>query len=244
MNSPNGIGMYNDPVSQPVLCNSIIWSGFLLQNGMQAVIDGSPVYTNCLIQGMNPGGTNLNGLTIDPQFVNPVFDANYWDTPGDYHLLLGNPCIDYGDVNCINGITSDLDGTARMIGSHPDLGVYEFDPTNPTPPNHPFHKNKGDEPIVQQENRNRVSGSDMKLSLYPNPAISGQGIRIYLGTESAFYDKPVGVQVFSIEGKCIYSQTHANGNSEWNSPELSAGIYLLKVQTREGKTYKAKMIVQ
>ncbi|MGB2807454.1 MAG: right-handed parallel beta-helix repeat-containing protein [Sedimentisphaerales bacterium] len=96
--------------------------------------DGSTItITYSDIQGSCPGEGNIDA---DPWFV----DLGYWDangTPddanddvwvdGNYHLLLGSPCIDTGDPNYIAGPNeTDLDGRPRVIGGRIDMGVYEL----------------------------------------------------------------------------------------------------------------------
>jgi hypothetical protein len=237
MSLPTGIGMINDPASNPVLCNSIIWSGILLTSPEAVISYGGAnlVYNYCLIQGIPQNGTNLDG-SIYPEFINPIGDVNYLGNPGDYHLMQSSQCIDYG--GCV-APSFDLDGNPRVLNTI-DLGAYEFDPANPNPINHPFHKNKGDAPIVQE---NRVSVSDMKLSVYPNPAANGQIVRVSLRTESSYYEQQVAVTLYSLEGKIIHSQSYPIGNSDLDIPKLSAGMYLIKVQTQAGKTYHAKVAI-
>ena len=77
---------------------------------------------NC-IDEPNPNGEDgewLDGYTIveDPLFVDPE--------NGDFRLLAGSPCINYGDVNFYyvdDGL--DLAGNPRIVDGDPDLGCYE-----------------------------------------------------------------------------------------------------------------------
>jgi len=67
------------------------------------------------IQGGWPG---LGNIDADPCFVDPE--------NGDYHLLVGSPCIDAGDPNYIaEPNETDLDGKPRVIGGRIDMGAYE-----------------------------------------------------------------------------------------------------------------------
>jgi predicted outer membrane repeat protein len=107
--------------------NCIIWS-----NTSEINLWGNlPTY--CCIRNWTDGGQG--NIASNPRF----FEPGYWDdnaTPtkpwddvwidGDYHLLLGSPCIDAGDPNYIAGPNeTDLDGKPRVIGGRIDMGAYE-----------------------------------------------------------------------------------------------------------------------
>jgi len=106
--------------STPAISNCIVWG-----NGGTAVM-GSAVFTNSLIQGANPGGSNLNGtlLSNNPLFFNQISAASAPTTAGDYRLQPASPAIDAGDNAFLAGITTDLYGNTRQLGTV-DMGVYE-----------------------------------------------------------------------------------------------------------------------
>lgn len=58
-------------------------------------------------------------VTSDPLFVDYQTDGT-----GDYHLVVGSPCIDAGTAT--GASTLDLDGRARPYGAGYDIGPYEF----------------------------------------------------------------------------------------------------------------------
>ena len=60
---------------------------------------------------IDQGGTA--GLAVNPQFLSP--------TVGVFRPVLGSPAIDA----CATGLTNDLLGTPRPIGSLFDMGAYE-----------------------------------------------------------------------------------------------------------------------
>lgn len=64
-------------------------------------------------------------LSVDPMLAG----AEY----GQVHLRANSPCIDAGDDNVIQAGWLDLDGEIRKQGMHVDIGVDEYDGTNPTP---------------------------------------------------------------------------------------------------------------
>ena len=65
------------------------------------------------------GNTDVNTLTVDPQFVNYQLDGS-----GDYHLVGKSTAIDSG--TSIGAPAYDLDGNPRPQGGGFDRGVYEY----------------------------------------------------------------------------------------------------------------------
>ena len=61
-----------------------------------------------------------NSLTGDPAFKDPARN--------DYHIRLTSAAQDAGTVNYIV-TTEDMDGDPRIIGSAPDIGADEINPT-------------------------------------------------------------------------------------------------------------------
>jgi hypothetical protein len=67
----------------------------------------------------------VNNITSSPLFVNGA--------GGDYHLAAGSPCIDTGvNFYWYAWPERDLDGNCRLLGSHVDVGCYEFGATPDT----------------------------------------------------------------------------------------------------------------
>ncbi len=93
--------------------------------------DSTSVATYSNFQGGLPGEGNID---VDPLFI----EQGYWDAndvwiDGDYHLLLGSPCIDAGDPNYIpEPNETDLDGKPRVLDGDNDgvpvvdMGAYEY----------------------------------------------------------------------------------------------------------------------
>ena len=78
-------------------------------------------YSNVVEEGsghatVTGAGTNLN-QTASPLFVNLG--------AGDFHEAAGSPTINAGTDSPLNG-PFDLEGNPRDIGSHTDIGAYEF----------------------------------------------------------------------------------------------------------------------
>ncbi|MEM7737751.1 MAG: choice-of-anchor Q domain-containing protein [Deinococcota bacterium] len=67
-------------------------------------------------------GDAFVGLTVADVFVAPVAVAALL---GDYRLAVDSPAIDAGNNADAAGITTDLDGNARIQGAAVDMGAYE-----------------------------------------------------------------------------------------------------------------------
>jgi Concanavalin A-like lectin/glucanases superfamily/Right handed beta helix region len=83
----------------------------------------SNTITYSLVQG-DAGGTNgnLNGNTVNPQFVSPLANSVRSDA-GDYRLKDSSPCINVGDDVGVSPL--DLDRNPRPKGGRTDMGAYE-----------------------------------------------------------------------------------------------------------------------
>ncbi len=113
--SGNNFGAIANTQSQSHISNSIIWG-----NGGEVDVNDNVTYS--IIEGGHPGEGNLNS---PPNFIEmlPRTDAPF--TGGNYRLQFCSPAIDAGNNTDIAGITTDLDGNPRIIGSTVDMGAYE-----------------------------------------------------------------------------------------------------------------------
>jgi hypothetical protein len=86
-----GGGISNGDSSSPTVSNCILW-GNAAPSGPQIYNDGTSSATVSYsdVQGGWPGISNINA---NPLFMDPAI--------GDYHLLLGSPCIDAGDNSAV-----------------------------------------------------------------------------------------------------------------------------------------------
>ena len=71
-----------------------------------------------------------------------------------------------------------------------------------------------------------------RVQAYPNPALAGE--EVHLGTEVDL------VEVYDMSGRIMISQRNATLNTQG----LNQGMYLLKVQTREGLVETEKLLVK
>ena len=129
----------------PHFRNSILWNN-QDSNGTEAIsstvfnIKSKIVITNSLVQGtggsdnwiLDPsiidGGNNID---TDPLFVSPIDPSTTPTTTGNLRLKGGSPAIDTGEDAFVSGITTDLDGNARIVDGDRDgtatvdMGAYE-----------------------------------------------------------------------------------------------------------------------
>ncbi len=119
--SLTGGAMYNN-ASNPNIVNSILW-GNTAPSGPQImnVSGSSPAVTYSDIQGGYAGTGNINS---DPKFMrNPNPGMSDY---GDLRLQPGSPAIDAGSNAAVpSGVTTDRDGSPRIMGKAVDMGAYE-----------------------------------------------------------------------------------------------------------------------
>lgn len=104
-----------------VMTNTI----FVTQTLAITVSTGSTVSVKT---GLSFGNTTFCGGAGSCSFTNLHTGNPVFDTDG-YHLRPGSQAIDNG---LTSGVTTDIDGDTRPIGSAPDIGADEFDPTAAT----------------------------------------------------------------------------------------------------------------
>lgn len=120
---------------QKIFNNTIIRPG---RYGIDAVNsqDMPVIFFNNLIAGIHPG-TNANYKYINKHTNTEFTDENniYNDNlatigfvnaaGGDFRLSAGAAAVNGGRNIDVSGITVDLDGNPRVVGSKPDVGAYE-----------------------------------------------------------------------------------------------------------------------
>jgi hypothetical protein len=121
--SNNGITVVTtDVTSTNTLKNTLIYgnaSGGIITSG--SGITNTITYS--LVQGFTGGTGNLNGNTVNPQFVSPLGSGIRSDL-GDYRLKWCSLAINAGDNVGISPL--DLDRKPRNFNTTADMGAYEF----------------------------------------------------------------------------------------------------------------------
>jgi len=112
----------------------------LWANGRDAIYGTGPYVTYSNIEG---GYTGEGNIDADPCFFSTAYwvdindpniivdpeDPNAVWVEGDYHLLIGSPCIDAGDPHFVpKPNETDIGGLPRVINGRVDMGAYEFVP--------------------------------------------------------------------------------------------------------------------
>jgi predicted outer membrane repeat protein len=144
-----GGAIYNEYNSDATIQNSILWnnqdsSGTGTANSSLVNVTSTPVIRYSLVQGCNPGGAwtsscgtdaGNNLADVDPLLVTAVNPASAPTTAGNLRLQATSPAVNAGDNALIpSGVTTDLDGNARIQQNIVDMGAYEssFSPTAAT----------------------------------------------------------------------------------------------------------------
>lgn len=202
--------------------NSILWDNSVYEIGVNhggAFPDVNIIVTNSLIKGGTAGIHHVYGggsvfwlggnIDSDPMF----FDPNN----ADYRLQAGSPGINAGiqDTTIFYNFGRDtlIIPPLNFLGSAPDIGAYEFDPTT--------------------DIRQPITGipQDFKLDQnYPNPFNPTTTIEFDLAKAAR-----VTLKVYTVTGEEV--ATLATGNLPpgkhkylWDASGLASGVYLYKIK--------------
>jgi hypothetical protein len=228
----SGGGMANY-TSSPTLQNSIIWGNDANSGGAQVYNDSStPGYAYSLVQGLNPGGTNLDGTTATPNFVALEPASNAPTPDGDYRLLAGSAAIDAGDntadldaggsgTDTISDIADDLAGNPRVVGSAVDIGAYEA----------PLFTLTADAGSGQQAFTGETFTSPLVALLavqdsitYPNYPLAGGSITFSGPASGASTDPQSTTASTNSSGQASASVTANNESGSYNVTANAAGV--------------------
>ena len=120
----------------PVLKNSIVRSTAKAlhgRSGSMAILTSNTNFPFSGAANFTDGANNQKDVAVT--FANQAGD--------DYRVPAGQPTIDAGAADALITATIDPDGNARSVGSAPDIGAFEYDPT-PAPPASPADPGDGD----------------------------------------------------------------------------------------------------
>jgi hypothetical protein len=202
--------------SSTILVNTILWNNS--PDGMSADEDTEiNVFYSNIQDTLWSGEGNIDA---DPMFVDI--------SNGDYRLQSGSPCIDAGiqDTMIIynNGQDTLIVPPITYIGSAPDIGTYEFDPTTNIKIRYNF-------PLNYSLKQN-----------YPNPFNPSTNIEFTL-PKSEF----VELKVYNILGKevaTLVSNRLNSGNHTYtfDGKDLASGVYYYQLVAGDHREIK-KMIL-
>jgi len=219
-------------VSSPILVNSILWNNFpneieIHPYGSASII--TIAYTD-LKDGQQGIVTNNNGII---NWLDGNIDTNpfFADTSGfDFRLLVGSPCIDAGIQDTFIVYNNDLDtlfvAPMSYMGSAPDMGAYEFDPSL---------------------NIKKVSESQNQFSFYqnyPNPFNSTTTIRYTLPKAAI-----VKIELFNMLGQRIETLLNkhmpiGSHEVEFIAKDLPSGVYLFRIKVGEFQEDKKMLFLK
>lgn len=128
--------IYGETGSSVQLFNVVIWGNSATNNQHLTAPSNAVTLRNSLVQGLNPGGTNLNGTdpANDPRFARTVncgvdgcsddpnslpMNEGANDDYGDLRLRGGSPALDAGDNGELPGDLLDVDGDNNTAESLP-----------------------------------------------------------------------------------------------------------------------------
>lgn len=102
------------------LANNVIsantTAGVFKSGTMAVVLRNNDVFGPIRYSGIAEATGSNGNIAVNPTFA----------YPGDYRLGAGSPCIDTGDDTFAPAGGLDLDGKARILGAHVDMGAYEY----------------------------------------------------------------------------------------------------------------------
>ncbi len=121
--SADGSGIFTDGSAHSLITNSIVWGN---TGGSSQLIGSGITVNHSNIEG-GWGGSGTNNINADPLFVDADGLDNVLGTSDDnVRLQAGSPSTDTGDNTAVPaGVTTDLDGTVRILNGTVDMGAYE-----------------------------------------------------------------------------------------------------------------------
>jgi hypothetical protein len=126
---------------------------------------------------------------------------------------------------------------SRIENSVVDLGAYE---------NQSILKSANNVAQLQEDEvtEEQQSNNELNLSVYPNPLQQGQQLTVELTSMYSSYDETVIIRMYNTMGGVVYSATHGGGYVQIDLPAVASGMYVLTVQTEDGKRYTKKIMVK
>jgi len=224
----NGGGLYCLS-SSPFLINTIFWNDS--QHEIYFYQDEKPdsitiAYSN--IQGGESGIVKNSIGTINWLEGNNDCDPIFIDSEQDnFYLQENSPCIDAGTAFFIfNNDTIINLNPSEYIGTAPEIGILEI-------------------PYILGINKNLLLPNQILLyQNYPNPFNSNTRISYKL-TKTSF----VKLSIFDINGrliKTLFSERQDAGNYSinWNSNNLSSGVYFYRIDAGEFNSVKKCLLIK
>jgi predicted outer membrane repeat protein len=234
-NSANdGGGIYNRTNSNPSLTNLILWNNTASNVGDEIFNSSStPVISYSLIEGSGGSGGGWDP-TLGTDGGNNI-DANPWfhdEAVGDLRIWSSSPAVDAGDSTAVPvGVTTDLDGNARIFAGQVDMGAYEVQ-------NWPTGIFDKPEPALAE--------AALLRSVFPNPFNPRTTI-----TYSNAKTGTVSLRIFDVRGRLIQTlvedtKTAGEHTVTWDARSVTytpvaSGVYFVRLEA--GGQVKTRKIV-
>jgi len=227
--SSSGGGIFCNWPSNLNLINSILWN----DSPQEIEVGNSVTIAYSDIQGSKSGIINNNDGTVrwlkgnidtDPLFADEI----------NYNLNNNSPCIDAGIQDTIllynNGQDTLFIPPMHYLGTAPDMGAHEFDPT-----------------MVVAQNNVALPQHFSLFQNYPNPFNASTVFRYQLS-----FDSYVELTIYSLTGQKITTlisagQQAGNHKIEWDGGSsrggFASGVYFYRLSAHDSKG-EGKSVVQ
>ena len=209
------------------------------------------IWGPCLSSFYFPYGGNFSLIT--PLAINSVDITNVINYAISQSGTFAMPCsLPFLSTLLQTDITDNPRSTSGTV----HLGAYEFDPN----PNSNFDywnpwylynskqksmdNNEEQETFLSQEIFLSQEASNWQLYVYPSPTTNEQRITVLLTNGFVPYNNSVYLNLFSIEGVLLFSQTHSMGRFTMELPNIAPGVYVVRLKTEEGAIYTGKLVVR
>ncbi len=213
-----GIFLMHSDAENVVIRNNICSENLSFQIALEGIPIDSVTVDHNLIDGyMGYFGEIFGSDSVvgDPMFVNSA--------EADFHLQLSSPAIDSG--SSVDAPNFDFDGNLRPQGAEYDIGAYEYLLTG-----------------VDE----RSGGIQSMFRLYQNdPNPFNSTTRITYNLPSSNY---VTLTIYDLSGRAVQSlvsefQTSGNHSVNFDSGNLSSGVYFYQLQAGNGFVETRTMIL-
>jgi len=88
-----------------------------------------------------------------------------------------------------------------------------------------------------------LSKVSKQMAIYPNPTMRGNPITVILTEENQTSEDLFNVALYTMDGKLLKMQQQSYGRANIETSSLPAGVYILKITTKDGRSFNEKIVV-
>ena len=88
-----------------------------------------------------------------------------------------------------------------------------------------------------------LSKVSKQMTVYPNPTMRGNSITVILTEENQTSEDLFNVELYTMDGKLLKMQQQQYGKADIETSSLPAGVYILKITTKDGQAFNEKIVV-